>query len=122
MFPQTSRFRGLIVSGWNIHNGFCMQVEVYARTMGAKWKRDKFETLRDASPQILEYIRYCSELGLDGEPDYNYLRNLFTTLMNEKGDLVDRNSLNFVYKLPLTNVYPSSMIVRQVARYNLRFK
>lgn len=34
-------------------------------------------------PQFLDYMNYCRRLGFEENPDYNYLKNLFTSFMKE---------------------------------------
>ena len=41
------------------------------------------ELCKDLPPQFEEYIKYARNLGYEADPDYNYLRNLFLSILKK---------------------------------------
>ena len=58
-------------------------------------KRIKIEKLCEGLPEeFLDYLKYCRKLEFEQEPNYNYLRNLFSLILTKKKQ---RNDLNFFW-------------------------
>ena len=59
-------------------------------------KRIKIEKLCEGLPEeFIDYLKYCRKLEFEQEPNYNYLRNLFTLILI-KGN--QKNDLNFFWE------------------------
>ena len=47
---------------------------------------------KDLPPEFAEYIKYCKNLNFEQDPNYEYLRNLFKSVLEK---IHERNDLNF---------------------------
>ena len=58
-------------------------------------KRIKLENLCKGLPEeFIDYIKYCRKLEFEQEPNYNYLRNLFISILIKENQ---KNDLNFFW-------------------------
>ena len=63
----------------------------------AKKVRTRPEELCSGLPlEFAEYIKYCRKLEFEDDPNYNYLKHLFITILNRNGELVDERYINLI--------------------------
>ncbi len=68
----------------------------YEKTVKMKESIEPEKLCKGLCKEFLEYIKYSKKLGFEDEPDYNYLRNLFTTILTRNDQ---KNDMNFYWIL-----------------------
>ena len=46
--------------------------------------------------EFVEYIKYCKSLEFEDDPNYNYLKNLFITILKKNQNIIDERSIGFI--------------------------
>ena len=67
--------------------------EKYLKIYKMKKNITPIELSKSLPKQITEFIKYIKQLKFDQEPDYNFLRGLFLSILKER--IININSLNF---------------------------
>ena len=61
-----------------------MESKIEVEYFGLNQLQNSFQSLcEDLPKQMIDYMTYCRNLVFDEKPDYQYLRNLFRSVLEE---------------------------------------